>query len=200
MKNLILFFLLLISLNLFSQNSEDYKTFIEKIKKDSKTDKADKTVYHLFNDFYEQGLQSDQGELSEDISQRIQKLYSDKKAKNLQILTMFLLYQNHITETAAVGKQPDPNFQINLIKDLESELKNTYGSVPIIINIYKAEALNSAGATKESAEIISNSLIQYPNSVPLKVYKYLDTKDEKIKKDLVDNHTNHWMVKQFGIK
>lgn len=200
MKNILLLFSLIISINAFSQKSEDYEKFIEQIKKDSKIDKTDKTVYNLLNDFYEQALQSDKGELNQDISQRIQNLYSDKKAKNLHILTMFLTYQNHITETSSDGKQPNPNFQINLVDDLEGELKDTYGNVPIIIIIYKAEALNSNGKTKESAELIATSLIQYPNSIPLKVYKYLDTKDEKIKVDLVKNHSNHWMVQQFEIK
>lgn len=200
MKNVILLFILLFSVNLFSQNTDDYKTFVEQIKKDSKSDKTDKTVYNLLNDFYEQALQSDQGELNREISDRIQNLYSNKQAKNLHILTMFLTYQNHISETAALGKQPDLNFQMKLINDLETEVQKTYGTTPIIINIFKAEALNSGGKAKESAELISKTLIKNPNSIPLKVYKYLDTKDEQIKKDLVDNHSNHWMVKQFGIK
>ncbi|MCK8143394.1 hypothetical protein MW871_15995 [Flavobacterium sp. I-SCBP12n] len=200
MKNLILILLLLISINSFSQKTDEYNKFIEQIKKDSKTDKNDETVLILLNDFYEQTLQSDIGELKPDIPERIQKLYSGKNSKNLQILNMFLAYQEHISQTAAVGKQPDPNFQINLINDLESELKNTYGNVPVIIKIYKAEALNSNGQNKESAELISKSLNEFPNSIPLKVYKYLDTKGEKIKEDLVKNHSNHWMIKQFGIK
>ncbi len=200
MKRLTLLFILLFSVNLFSQNSQDYKTFIEQIKKDSKSDKTDKTVYNLLNDFYEQALQSDQGELNKEISERIQNLYSNTQAKNLHVLTMFLTYQNHISETAALGKQPDLDFQINLLNDLETEVQKTYGSIPLIINIFKAEALNSGGKTNESAELISKTLIKNPNSIPLKVYKYLDTKDEQIKKDLVDNHSNHWMVKQFGIK
>lgn len=54
--------------------------------------------------------------------------------------------------------------------------------------------------TKESAELIDSSLKTFPNSVPLKVYKYLDTKNDQIKQDLVRNHSNHWMIQQFGIK
>jgi hypothetical protein len=40
----------------------------------------------------------------------------------MHLLTLF--YQNHISETAAAGKQADPNFQINLITDLK--LKSTF--------------------------------------------------------------------------
>lgn len=199
MRKLILILLLLVSVNSFSQQSDEYKKIIEQIKKGSKTDKNDKTIYNLLNDFYEQALQSDKGELNPDIPQRIQKLYSDKKAKNLQILSMFLIYQEDITQTAE-EKNPEPNFQINLINDLETEVKNTYGIVPLIIKIYKAEALNGTGQKEEAAELISKSLDEFPNSVPLKVYKYLDTKDEKIKTELIKNHSNHWMVQQFGIK
>lgn len=200
MKNLILLFLLLFSINAFSQKSDEYAKFIEQLNADTKTDKNDKTVLNLLNDFYEQALQSDKGELNPDIPERIQKIYSDKNAKNVQILNMFLVYQEHISQTSAAGKQPDPNFQINLMTDLETELKNVYGNIPVIISIYKAEALNSNGQTKESFETVSESLEKFPNSVPLKVYKYLDTKDEKIKQDLVKNHSNHWMVQQFGIE
>ncbi len=64
----------------------------------------------------------------------------------------------------------------------------------------KESYINSNGQTKESAELIDSSLKTFPNSVPLKVYKYLDTKNDQIKQDLVRNHSNHWMIHQFGIK
>jgi hypothetical protein len=51
----------------------------------------------------------------------------------------------------------------------------------LIITIYKAEALDANNQSKESAELISKSLIKYPNSIPLKVYNYVNTKDEKNK-------------------
>lgn len=200
MKKLILIVFVLISFQSFSQQTEEYKTFIEQIKKDSKTDKNDKTVYNLLNDFYEQALQSDNGELKPEIPQRIQNVYADKNAKNVQILSMFLAYQEHVSQTSALGKPSDSDFQINLMIDLEREIKNTYGNIPVIIKIYKAETLNSNGQINEAAELISTSLIEFPNSVPLKVYKYLDSKDEKIKADLIKNHSTHWMVQQFGIK
>ncbi|MRM83904.1 hypothetical protein [Riemerella anatipestifer] len=200
MKNLLLVFFIFLSINIFSQKSEEYKQFIQQLKNDTKTDKNDKSVLKLLNDFYEQALQSEKGELNPDILDRIQKIYADKNSKNLQILNMFLMYQDHITKTAAVGKQPDSKFQVDLMDDLEAEIKSVYGECPVIIDIYKAEALNSNGQAKESAEIISKSLEKFPNSVPLKVYKYLDTKDEKIKQDLIRNHSRHWMVQQFEIK
>ena len=200
MKNIILLFLILISITSFSQKSADYIKFVEQIKKEAKIDNNDKTVYKLLDDFYDQALQSDKGELNPDISQRIEKLYADTKAKNMHLLTLFLTYQNHISETAAAGKQADPNFQINLITDLESELKTTFGNVPLIVIIYKAEALQANNQSKESAELISKSLVKYPSSIPLKVYNYENTKDVKIKQDLIKNHSTHWMVQQFEIK
>jgi len=200
MKKLLLLILILVSFKSNSQQTETYKNFIEQLKKDSKTDKNDKTVYNLLNDFYEQVLQSEKGELTPEIPERIQKLYENKNAKNLQILNMFFAYQEHISQTAAVGKKTDPNFQVNLMTDLESEIKNTYGKVPVLIRIYKSEALESDGQTEEAAKLISESLVEYPDSVPLKVYKYLGTKDETIRKDLIQNHSNHWMVVQYEIK
>lgn len=200
MKNLILFILFFLSINIYSQRSEEYTKLIEQLKANAQVDKNDKTVFNILDDFYDQVLQSESGELKADIPERIQKIFSDKNAKNIQILKMFLVYQEHISQTAAAGKQPDPNFQVNLMTDLESEVKSVYGKVPVIIEIYKAEALNSNGQAKESAEMVSRSLEKFPDSIPLKIYKYLNTKDEKIKKDLITNHANHWMVQQFEIK
>ena len=200
MKNLNLIFIFFLSINVFSQEGGDYTKFIEQLKTDTRSDKSDKAVLNLLNDFYEQALQSEKGELNPNISDRIQKLYADKNSKNMQILNMFLVYQEHISQTAAVGKKPDSNFQVNLMNSLETEVKNVYGDVPVIIEIYKAEALNSNGQTKESAEIISKNIEKFPNSIPLKVYRYLDNKDENIKQDLIKNHSNHWMVQQFEIK
>ena len=105
-----------------------------------------------------------------------------------------------MSQSSSADSKPDPTFQIILMNDLESEIQNTYGSVPVIIKIYKAESLSSNGQSKEAADLISKSLVEFPNSIPLKVYKYLDTKDEKIKADLIKNHSKHWMVQQFGIK
>ena len=200
MKNLIAVFFIIISSTLFSQKSEVYLKFIKELKKDSEIDKTDKVVYNLLNSFYEETLQSDAGEMTPRTAEKIQNFYSDKNSKNKQILNMFLAYQNHISETAAVGKQPNSKFQVDLMTDLEEEIKNIYGDVPAIILIYKAEALNSDGQSEESAKLINSSLNNFPNSIPLKVYKYLDTKDEKIKEDLTKNHSKHWMVQQFGIK
>ncbi|MEF9480075.1 hypothetical protein OWR28_22280 [Chryseobacterium sp. 1B4] len=83
---------------------------------------------------------------------------------------------------------------------LESETKEVYGKVPAIIYIFKAEALDS-GSKKEEAKItVANGLKEYPDSIPLKVYSYLNTQDEALRQDLIQNHPNHWMVQQFGIK
>jgi len=200
MKKTILIFFLIFTVNSFSQQSEEYTKFIEEIKHNSKSDKNNKTVFNLLNDFYEQVLQSDNGELNQNTLRTIQELYADHDAKNLQILSMFLAYQEHISESFGAGSEPDTTFQLNLLNDLESELDKVYGNVPVIVKIYKAEALNSAGQNQEYGELLRQSLIEFPNSVPLKVYSYLDTKDEKLKIDLIKNHSNHWMVQQFQIK
>ena len=83
---------------------------------------------------------------------------------------------------------------------LESETKEVYGKLPAIIYIFKAEALDS-GSKKEEAQItVVNGLKEYPDSIPLKVYSYLNTKDETLRQDLIKNHPRHWMVQQFEIK
>lgn len=200
MKSIIFILLLFLSINSFAQKSNEYLDFIKELKKETKIDKSDKTVYNLLNSFYEEGLQSDEGEMKQETVNKIQSFYSDKNSKNKHILSMFLAYQDHISETVAIGKQPNLKFQIDLIEDLEKEAFLVYGKIPVIILIYKVETLNSRGQSKESTELINESLNNFPNSIPLKVYKYLNSNDEKIKQDLIKNHSKHWMVQQFQIK
>ena len=54
---------------------------------------------------------------------------------------MFMVYQDHLTKTSAVGKQPDSTFQVNLMSDLENEIQIVYGDVPVIIEIYKVDQI-----------------------------------------------------------
>lgn len=37
----------------------------------------------------------------------------------------------------------------------------------------------------------------YPDAIPLKVYQYMETKDETLKADILKNHKDHWLVKQY---
>ena len=200
MKKILFLLLVFLSSKSFSQKSNEYLNYIDELKKETKIDKSDKTVYDLLNNFYEENLQSHTGEMKPETISKIQAFYSDINSKNKHIFNMFFAYQNHITETAAVGKKSNSKFQVDLISDLEEEIKKVYGNVPVIILIYKAEALNSNGQFQEYTELINKSLNIFPNSIPLKVYRYLDSKDEKLKEDLIKNHSNHWMVKQFQIK
>lgn len=192
--------ILFISFNVFSQQNDAYKKYINQLKAESNIDSEDKTIFDLLDDFYIQGLQSDAGELSSEIPKKIEKLYQSKKTKNRHLLLMFMAYQDHITKTAAVGKKPNSNFQVDLMNDLESEFQSIFNKIPAIIYIYKAEALISNGQQAESLKTIERGLTVYPDSVPLKVYKYLDTKSDEIKNDLIVNHAKHWMVKQFEIQ
>ena len=47
--------------------------------------------------------------------------------------------------------------------------------------------------------MISEGLKEYSDSVPLKVYQYLKTKDQLLKEDLIKTHANHWMVLQYKL-
>jgi hypothetical protein len=69
----------------------------------------------------------------------------------------------------------------------------------VIISIYRVDALDANGKTKESMDLIAKSLSKFPNSILVKSYKYLSTKDIRVEEDLVRNHAAHWMVPQFEI-
>ncbi|PZU15358.1 MAG: hypothetical protein DI622_12725 [Chryseobacterium sp.] len=189
----------MITLSLYAQKAS-IKDIYPDLKKKSQIDKSDKTIYNLLTTFYEKNLQADQEEMAPEDIQQIEKLVSDPNTKNLHILMLFLMYQQHISKTAAVGKEPDADFQIETMNILENETKDIFGKIPAIIYIYKAEALESGHKKDESQNTILQGLKEYPDSIPLKVYSYLNTKDNTIKDDLIKNHSKHWMVQQFEIK
>lgn len=164
-----------------------------------KIDGNDKTIYNILDEFYDKNLQAENDEMTPETIEKIQRLASDAATKNLHILMLFLMYQKHISQTAMAGKKPNPEFQIETMRLLEDETKSVYGKVPAIIYIYKYEALDGANKKDEAKAVAVQGLKEYPDSVPLKVYSYLSTKDEAIKNDLLKNHPNHWMVKQFLI-
>lgn len=199
MKKLILAFLFFLGINAFSQTAAAAKEVFEKIKKESKIDGNDKTIYDILDEFYNKNLQAENDEMTTETVEKIQRLASDPATKNLHILMLFLMYQQHISQTAMAGKKPNPEFQVETMRLLEDETKSVYGKVPAIIYIYKYEALDGANKKDEAKAVAVQGLKEYPDSVPLKVYSYLSTKDEAIKNDLLKNHPNHWMVKQFLI-
>ncbi|MBC3542237.1 hypothetical protein ACFSC6_13645 [Rufibacter sediminis] len=196
MKKLYIIFLF-ISFNALAQVDE---ARISKIRGNTKIDNQDKAVLNLMEEFYTQMLQSDAGKLSPNTPEKLDNLLRNGRTRNRHLLVMFMVYQQHISQTAASGKRPDTKFQVELMTDLAFEFKNIYNEVPAIIYVYQSEALNSSGQNQEALKIIEEGLTVYPNSVPLKVYKYLGTKDDALKIDLIGNHSNHWMVKQFAIK
>jgi hypothetical protein len=200
MKKLVLLFLFFLGIHAFSQTAAAAKEVFEKIKKESQIDGNDKTIYNLLDEFYDKNLQAENDEMTPETIERIQKLASDSTTKNIHILILFLMYQQHISQTAAVGKKPNPDFQIATMKLLEDETKSVYGKIPAIVYIYKYEALDSGEKKDEAKAVAIQGLKEYPDSVPLKVYSYMTTKNESIKNDLIKNHPNHWMVKQFEIK
>ncbi|WP_312286771.1 hypothetical protein [Chryseobacterium gleum] len=200
MKKLILFTLLCFGICIFAQSGNSMASILQKIKSQSKIDPQDKVVYDLMDEFYQKNLQADNDEVTPELTHRIQKAVSDPNTKNIHLLYLLLMYQQHISQTVAEGKNANPEFQIETMNLLESETKEVYGKLPAIIYIFKAEALDS-GSQKEKAKItVANGLKEYPDSIPLKVYSYLNTKDETLRQDLIQNHPNHWMVQQFGIK
>ncbi|WP_223558043.1 hypothetical protein [Chryseobacterium lathyri] len=200
MKKLMLIVIFCISLNTFAQSGNQVKDIFLKIKQESKIDRNDKAVYDLLDEFYTKSLQAENDEMTPETVQKIEKMASNPDTKNLHILLLFLMYQQHLSRTSMVGKAPDTEFQIEAIKLLENETKDIYGKIPAIIYIYKSEALDGGGKKEDAKATVDQGLKEYPDSVPLKVYRYLNTKDEVLRNDLVKNHPNHWMVLQFGIK
>lgn len=198
MKNLITTFFLFLGIVAFSQE-KTFDAVSQQLKKSSKIDKSDKEVANLLQRFYNEALQSDKGELSNDTPEIINKTFEDNNLKNGHILFVFFMYQDYISKTAAIGKPTNSKYQVQVIDFLYKESKEIWERVPAIIYIYGYEALENDNKIEESTKMISEGLKEYPDSVPLKVYQYLKTKDQLLKEDLIKNHANHWMVLQYKL-
>ncbi|MCL9806835.1 hypothetical protein NAT51_14970 [Flavobacterium amniphilum] len=189
--------LLFLAFNAFGQHNEER---LVKFRNMTTIDSNDETVFNLLQELYSQILQSDSGELDPSMGKKTNKLYQSEKTKNRHLLILFMAYQSHITETAAAGKKPNTGLQLGLSADLTYEFKNIYNKIPAIVYIYRYEALDSGGQKEEAVKVIEEGLSAYPDSVPLKIYKYLNSKDQALKEDLFLHHHNHWMVKQFMMR
>ena len=200
MKKTVLLLFFLLSIHAFSQTAAAAKEVFEKIKKESKTDGNDTTIYNLMDEYYEQNLQAENDEMNPETIEKFRKLASDPETKNRHLLMLFLMYQQHISQTSASGRKPNSDFQIETMKLMKEEIQNVYGKIPATIYIYQYEALEGGERKEEAKTVATQGLKDYPDSVPLKVYTYLNTKDETLKNDLIQHHFNHWMVRQFQIK
>lgn len=202
MRITFLLFLFFFSVTVIAQSRVEIflDSTVNQLKSQNAIDKNDYEVFSLLESFYNEALQSDEGELSQKTVEKINSYTTSGRIKNKHLLTLFLMYQDHISQTAAKGRKPNVEYQLACIQRLEREAQSLYVKVPTIVYIYKAEALQSAGRMNEAKALVAASLQKVPNSIPLKVYQYLDSKDEDIRKDLVQNHSKHWMVQQFAIK
>jgi hypothetical protein len=199
-KLLIIILTLTCSIANAQNNNDSYLKTFDDLKSKSKIDKSDTTSLEIINNFYHDVLQSDKGELGSNTINKLQKFMASPDAKNKYLIEIFLMYLQHISETAAKNLKTNPDFQVANMKYLKSEFEELYRRTPAIIFIYNSEAFESAQRIEEAKKEVLDGLNTYPSSIPLKVYHYLGTKNEEIKKDLITNHTNHWLVIQSNIK
>jgi hypothetical protein len=186
----------LISVSAFTQSPVDkfLDSTFKALKATHGIDKSDMKVYELLDAFYDEALQSDAGEVTPSTRDRVHAYMDNEKALNKHLLILFLMYQEHVGDAAKHRRAPNPEFQVATIKLVEKEFESIYQKVPAIVYIYKAEALGGAGKDDEANAVVQSALKKYPNSIPLKVYSYMDTKSESMRKDLINNHSKHWMV------
>lgn len=199
-KYLTLFFILF-SLICHSQKPQDvFQEILDKTKSKSKIDPQDKAALNLINAFYDDALQSDKGELQPKTIATLKNFMGSPKSKNKHLIDLFLLYQQVIDNAVERGLKPNAELQLLLVNALEDEFETIYKLTPAIIYIYKYEALNSDKKSDEANAVVEKGLQHFPDSVPLQVYRYLNSKDAALKEGLIQDHSNHWLVVQKNIK
>jgi len=197
---LLLFLLLPIVVHAQQTVYDNLVADVQKVKATTKVDRNDRRILELLNKMYMEVLQADNGSLSKGTIDEIKAFQNDCSLANRHIFYLFQRYQSLIEAGQSKPEESNCNLQIALMKVLSRELFDLYNEIPPIICIYMGEALMSAGLREDAKTHFTQSLVFYPNSVPLKVYKYLLTDNESEKrrlfKELTEKHPNHWMVKR----
>lgn len=195
--------LLLSTASLFAQNDLVQQTKLQftEVNNAATTDSKDLRVYTLLENFYNEVLQDEKGELSQKTIATISELMENDAVPNWNILFMFMTYQQHISETAAVGKPSNIGFQLLATDLLAKECLKIYKKLPSIVAIYQGEAFMSAEKTDKAMAVFKQLLTEKPNCIPAKIYTYMlsddATEKDRIFKDLSKNSPNHWMVIEF---
>ena len=176
------------------------------IKVKTKVDKRDRRVFLLFEKLYQEVLQSETIPVSYENTMKLFQTYlNDTKIPNTQLLFLFAYYQEYISNTSAIGKPANPKIQMSIMGHMLHELEKSYdGEIPAIIAIYSAEAAMSDKRYGLAGSLLEKLLKEVPDSIPAKVYlsELLNdkTRAKELRNDLIKNHANHWMVKQYKIK
>ena len=202
MKNIVCFFaIILIYQNSFGQQTKVFDSIsneLKKIKSECKIESNNKKILNLFNDFYFEMMQAENGNLSQNTISEYNDFQNNRNIPNWHIFYLFNIYQNHITESIKLNKETNSDFQISVMKILSGELLETYKTLPPLILIYMGEALMSGNRNETARNHFKMSLEFYPKSIPIKVYNYLLLEDviekEKVYKELKTKNPNHWMV------
>ena len=185
-----------------AQNEIDeyINTVIVDSKNTNPVDAKDLTMKNLFDQFYNEVLQDESGQISEDLLNKITVMVESPSTKNMQLMNLLLVFQDYINEVSENPSSLNSEFQLKIVEAMENEFINLKQDVPAIIYVYKIEALQTNEKFDESDKLIEVALKKFPNSVPIKAYKFLATEDENVKNDLIKNHSNHWFVKQLDLK
>lgn len=202
MKKIIYFSLIiLICQNSFGQQTKVFDSInneLKKIKSKCKIKSSNKKILNLFDDYYSEMMQADNGNLSQKTISEYREFQNNQNIPNWHIFYLFNIYQNHITESLKLNKQTNSDFQISVMKILSGELLETYKTIPPLILIYMGEALMSGNRNELAKNHFKMSLEFYSKSIPIKVYYFLllkeGTEKERLYKELKTENPNHWMV------
>ncbi len=195
MKFLITLFFSSFFIAVHAQEKPDMVNTLQEFKNKSHIDETDSTMLELYHQFYIQTLQNDEPAIRPELINQIKTLMSAPRTKNLYLLMSILMYQEAILASAQKKIKLEPETQLRLINFIEQEFQSLYNQTPAIVYIFKTESLQQFGLSPELLKNMEDGLKAYPECIPLKVYLFNNYKNEAVKKDLLQNHSSHWLVK-----
>ncbi|MFZ4262898.1 hypothetical protein ACFRAE_12695 [Sphingobacterium sp. HJSM2_6] len=178
-----------------AQDKLDIIKSLQELKNKSHIDGEDSTMLKLYHELYFNSLQKDVFSLDPELLNRIQSLIKGPRTKNVHLLVSLLKYQDAIRLREEGKIKFDQEMQLAMINFMDQEFLEIYNQTPALVYIYKTETLEMNGQSPELLENIEQGLKAFPDCIPLKLYLYNNYKNEALKKELLQNHASHWLVK-----
>ena len=178
-----------------AQDKLDIIKSLQELKNKSHIDGEDSTMLKLYHELYFNSLQKDVFSLDPELLNRIQSLIKGPRTKNVHLLVSLLKYQDAIRLREEGKIKFDQEMQLAMINFMDQEFLEIYNQTPALVYIYKTETLEMNGQSPELLENIEQGLKAFPDCIPLKLYLYNNYKNEALKKELLQNHAAHWLVK-----
>lgn len=150
-------------------NIDDYvNAFVVDSKSSSKIDPKDLTVKKIYDSFYNEILQSKSGELSEEFATDLNIVIENSETKNIHLLSILFLFLEFVFQASENLASINSEIELKLIEKMETEFLALNQEIPVLVYIYKIQALHKSENFDEADKITD---IAYEKFIKFDIFK-----------------------------